>query len=173
MSNQLVAAECLRGLIQRVGNVEYGYRVQGLAAHVLIRLGAVVTAINASGHPDIIATIIQRTVRIEIEADIGSHAHRRPTLEDLEAIRPKVNNDIGYCAYFISWPRMRWLLVPYESLASRRDPIPLATAAALAEPTLSMAWSEAMVSIVAERCEKLWSYSFGSLCRRALAGQGL
>jgi len=160
-------------LLRKVGGVEYGYRVQGLAAHVLLRLGEQPTIINASGHPDIVATSASGEVRLEIEADLGSHGARNPTVDDLSALRPRTAADSGFFAYLVAGPKLRWLLVPYEALVERRRPIPIAIAAALADREKSAVWTDTMNSLVCQHQERLWYLSFSALTRRALSGKGL
>ena len=75
------AGKCLEILKDAVGLSEFGYRIQGLAAHVLLRLGAKVLQINSQGHPDIIAEAERGLIRIEVEADAG----------DAESVEPETS----------------------------------------------------------------------------------
>lgn len=172
-TEESVAAASMASLLKQVGVAEYGYRLQGLAAHVLLRLGWVVTEINAIGHPDISASRAGRAIRLEVECDTGGHACRQPALADLEGLRPLAPGDSGYFAFFSLGPRVRWLLVPVELLERRRNPIPIATIAALAELSISLDWTRTMVSLLMERHRNVWSYSYRSLRRRALGGDSL
>ena len=52
----LQASDCIENLRLSISPVEFGYKVQALAAHVLLRLDYRVEEINRSGHPDIVAT---------------------------------------------------------------------------------------------------------------------
>ena len=52
----LKAAECIENLHLTISSGKFGYKVQALAAHVLLRLNFQIEEINQSGHPDIIAT---------------------------------------------------------------------------------------------------------------------
>lgn len=167
------ATECLRSLLRRVGRSEFGYRVQGLAAHVLLRLGATVLDVKASGHPDITAQDDQGIMRIEVEADTGSSRERQLTGADYVGMASDRRGDRGYFALLLMGPRVRWVITPLENLSVRSKPLPISTVTSLADVQLSFAWTEAMVSIVVEHYEKIWFYSFDSLRQRSLNGQVL
>src|SRR5947209_3953489 len=53
----------LSSLRAEVGDIEFGYRAQGLFAQVLRRVGANVREIRHQGHPDIIADLDGRLAR--------------------------------------------------------------------------------------------------------------
>ena len=69
-TQRAVAAECLRGLRSRTSVGEFGYKIQALAAHVLLGLNHRVTAVNATGHPDVVTMKGGQEFRFEVEAEV-------------------------------------------------------------------------------------------------------
>ena len=69
-------AAILRRLRAEVGDIEFGYRAQGLFAHVLKQIGASVVEVRNQGHPDITVLLGGRLTRVEVEiASIGERYH--------------------------------------------------------------------------------------------------
>jgi hypothetical protein len=56
-NGQFAVKPLLEGLRAEFGDAEFGYRMQGMFAHVLARLGGEILEINAQGHPDIKARL--------------------------------------------------------------------------------------------------------------------
>lgn len=168
------AGKCLEKLKGAIGLSEFGFRIQGLAAHVLLRLGARVLQINSQGHPDIVAEIERGLVRIEVEADMHGSRARSPTEEDLDAIAPHSLADKGYFAVALCGPYPRWLLVEYERLRRRHGkPSSPAILQALADTEASERWTAEFVELLINHCTRLPSFSFDFLARRAKEGRSL
>ena len=65
-----VARECIERIRSSISPSEFGYKIQALAAHVLLRLGYRIDSINQSGHPDIVAVRNGGEFRFEVEAEV-------------------------------------------------------------------------------------------------------
>ncbi len=167
------AAECFRNLLQKSGPIEFGFRVQGFAAHVLLRLGVRVLEVKASGHPDITAQDTGGMLRFEVEADTGPLRERQLTRADFDGLALRQPGDRGYFALFLTGTRIRWIVTPYQVLIGRHKPLQIATLTSLADRRLSSDWTEAMVSIGNNHFDSIWSYSFDSLRKRAIEGYAL
>lgn len=168
------AGKCLETLRGAVGVSEFGYRVQGLAAHVLLRLGARVLQINSQGHPDIVAELDRGLIRVEVESDFhGARAHAL-TQEDLDGIVPRSATDKGYFAIALCGPYPRWLLVDHARLRRRHGtPASPAVLQALADPETSKQWTMEFIALLMAHCERLPLLTFDFLVRRALEGKPL
>ena len=72
-------APILSRLRAEIGDIEYGYRAQGLFAYVLSRIGTRVLEIKHNGHPDIVASMGGCIARFEVE--IASAHNREHTIK--------------------------------------------------------------------------------------------
>ena len=165
------ATDCLDRLRNSVSAAEYGYRIQALAAHVLLRLGYIVEEINHSGHPDIIAAKDGRKIYLEVEAEVARPRRRQLTTEDLFSLTESANV-VGYFALAIGFPVPRWIIVMADRL-QHRNPSSNVMLEALMDSNLSNAWTVAFVELLNANCRRIRQASFGELCRRALSGRGL
>ena len=168
---ELHATECIENLRLNVSPVEFGYKVQALAAHVLLRLNCQIEAINQSGHPDIIATLAGREMRFEIEAEVAGPRPRQLTEDDFDSLIG-VSGAVGYYALAVSFPTPYWILVPAKRLISRK-PSSNVLLEALSDKDFSDAWTYEYVNLLNEECRRVRRLSFGALCERALVGRGL
>lgn len=168
------AGKCLETLKDAIGPVELGFRVQGLAAHILLRLGARVLEINSQGHPDIVAENERGIMRIEVEAHIHGSRARLLTKEDLEAIAPRRSTDQGYFALALCSPYPTWLLIEYSRLQRRHGtPASPAILQALSDAETSKRWTAEFITLLIEHCQHLPAFLFDFLVRRALEGKSL
>ena len=165
------AYDCIENLLLSISPVEFGYRVQALAAHVLLRLEYRVEEINRSGHPDIVATRGMEELRFEIEAEVVGSRPRQLTAGDFASLT-KVPGVTGYFALAISFPIPRWILVPAEQLVGRK-PSSNVLLEALSDRDFSDAWTHEYIRLLNEECRRVTRGSFSALCARALAGRGL
>ena len=152
-------------------SVEFGYKVQALAAHVLLRLNYRVEEINGSGHPDIIATRGMEELRFEIEAEVADSRQRQLTHDDFASLI-ELPGAVGYFALAISFPTPHWIVVPAERLKDRR-PSSNVLLEALSDSDFSDAWTYEYINLLNEECRRVRRASFRELCARALAGRGL
>lgn len=168
------AGKCLQTMRDAVTLSEFGFRIQGLAAHVLLRLGARVLQVNSQGHPDIFAETGIGSIRVEVEADIHGYRPRLLTEEDLDGIAPRKITDKGYFALALCGPYPRWLLVDHSRLHRRHDtPASPAILKALSDVEASEQWTSEFITLLLTHCQHLLAYSFDLLARRALEGRPL
>lgn len=165
------AIECIERLRYSVSPSEFGYKIQALAAHILLRLGYTITAINQYGHPDITAIRSGNEYRFEVEAQAGSPRLRQLTDADFESLIG-VRNAIGYYALAISFPSPYWIVVPASKLVGR-PASPNILMEALSDAEYSAEWTREFVGLLREKCQLVRLATFSDLSRMALAGRGL
>lgn len=166
------ASECLERIHSSVSASEFGYKIQALAAHVLLSLGYRVETINPSGHPDIVAFKNGLEFRFEVEAEFGNPRPRKLTDADLSSLTG-LQNGMGFFALAISFPRPYWVLVPALKLVGRNLPCPTILLEALSDRDYSSEWTHEYIYLLNAACRQIRLSSFGSLCRMARLGQKL
>jgi hypothetical protein len=72
--NSLSIARILEELRNHCGDSEFGYRMQALFAHVLIRNGYRIREINTQGHPDVRASLGDREIFVQMKTILHSSA---------------------------------------------------------------------------------------------------
>ena len=167
----LQAADCLENLHLSTSSAEFGYKVQALAAHVLLRLNFGVEEVNRSGHPDIVATRGMDKLHFEVEAEVVGPRPRQLTKEDFGALT-ELPGGVGYFALAISSPTPRWVVVPADRLKHRK-PSSNVLLEALSDTDFSNAWTYAYIEMLKQECRRIRRASFRELCERALSGRGL
>ena len=170
-SAALEASNCIENLRLSVSPAEFGYKVQVLAAHILLRLEYHVEEINRSGHPDIVATRGTDEFRFEIEAEVVDSRPRQLTEDDFASL-VEVSGASGYFALAVNFPTPRWILVPAERIVGRK-PSSNVLLEALSDRKFSDAWTNEYINLLNEECRRVRQTSFGTLRARALAGRGL
>ena len=170
-SGDAQATECIEHIRHSVSSSEFGLKIQALAAHVLLRLGYEISAVNQYGHPDIVAVRNGNEVRFEVEAEAGSPRLRQLTDADFESLIG-VRNATGYYALAISFPKPYWVLVPASKLVGR-PPSPNILMEALSDATYSEEWTREYVGLLKDKCRLIRLMVFSDLSRMALDGQGL
>jgi hypothetical protein len=171
LTEQLAAHRLVEDLRRGVGDIEFGYRIQGLLAHILMQLGATIIDLNAQGHPDIVTELNGR-VSFEVEAApalVRSHTIKS---EDIDAIggggRP------GYLAVLDCALPIAWIMLGHDRLKRHGPgPISLVTLRAMAETELSMSCTEELIKLVTNNQDRLSNLTFHLLRARALRGQML
>lgn len=163
--------ECVEGMRLSIDPREFGYKIQAIAAHVLLRLGYRIVAVKRSGHPDIVASIHGREFRFEVEAEVFAPRLRKLTDADLASLTgmPSI---VGYYALCISFPSPRWILVPAEKLVDRK-PSANVLLEALSNRAFSDAWTREYTNLLRENGRRVRNSSSTTLARRALVGRGL
>ena len=167
----LQASDCVEDMRLSVSPSEFGYKVQALAAHVLLRLNYRVEEINQFGHPDIVATRDMEELRFEIEAEVSGPRPRQLTDDDFASLTD-LSGAVGYFALAISLPTPRWIVVPAERLKDRK-PSSNVLLEALSNRNFSDAWTFEYLNLLNDECRRIRRSSFATLCERALAGRGL
>ena len=167
----LKAVDCIDSLHLSVSSAEFGYKVQALAAHVLLRLNFGVEEVNQSGHPDIVATRGMDKLHFEVEAEVAGPRPRQLTDQDFRALTD-LSGSVGYFALAISFPTPRWVVVPAERLRHRK-PSSNVLLEALSDSEFSSNWTCAYIDLLSQECHRIRRASFRELCQRALSGRGL
>jgi hypothetical protein len=162
------AGRVLESLLAQVGPVEMGFRVQGLAAHMLLALGYRISEVNSSGHPDVVAQGTRGVVRVEVEADTRGIGVHLPKPEDLTALSPQTPGDRGYFAIAVCSPLPIWIVVESYKLVDRRFKLALPLLEALSDQVESETWSGLFEELVVQYGSRLGDFSFQWLARQAL-----
>lgn len=150
---------------------EFGYKIQALAAHVLLRLNHRVTTVNATRHPDVVTVKGEREFRFEVEAEVSGVKKALLTPADFAGLLSP--GGFGFFALAVSFPRPFWVLVPAESLARRNKPAGHALLKALSDKAFSSAWTHEYVSLLGRSCRDVLDRSFDQLVQRAIDGRAL
>lgn len=171
MSGQVeLLASILSRLRNEVGDIEFGYRAQGLFAHVLSRIGATVLEIRHQGHPDIVARLSDRFARFEVEIASAHDRHHTIKNDDLVSIAPVNDRDTGFLAILDTARPVRWAVIEHNRIRRRLGRRPLPTLHALADGDLSRQCTAAFTEIVSEDSARLLALTFHLLCERVLRG---
>ena len=163
------AMECIERVHSKSSATDFGYKIQALGGHVLLRLGYQVSAVKQSGHPDIIASIGGIEYRFEVESEVTRPRLRKLTTADFDSL-VNVPNVIGYYALAITFPSPRWILVQASKLVNRRSPSPNILLEALSDKEFSAQWSTAYLQLLNDSCKQISLGSFNRLRRMAESG---
>jgi len=163
-------------LRRSVGDSEFGYRIQGYFAHVIMRIGGKIIDIKPQGHPDLIASLGGKTLLLQVKS-VHSKSRRLQFLvgaDDLEGIHPHNPTTIGYLAILDCTMPPSWIMIDYERIKRHTlNPISVVTLRALADTKLSQQCTEEFVRLIISHQSNLDSLYFHVLCNRALRGEGL
>lgn len=162
-------APILRRLRAEVGDGEFGYRAQGLFAHVLKDIGGSVIEVRSQGHPDIIAELDGRRTRVEVEIASVSHRYHVIKADDADAITPLERNEQGYLAVLDIVEPVRWAPIDHSRIRHRLGRQPLATLHALAHRELAMRCNSAFREFVVANSRRLSALTFRRLCELAVS----
>lgn len=165
------AVECIERIRFSIPSPEFGYKIQALAAHVLLRLGYTVTAVNQQGHPDIAAVRSGNEFHFEVEAQAGNPRLRQLYESDFASLIG-VGNVAGYYALSISFPRPYWVIVPASKLVGR-PPSPNILMEALSDSEYSAEWTRQYIGMLREKCRLIRLATFRDLSRMAVTRHGL
>ena len=162
----------LDNLRSTCGDSEFGYRMQALFAHVMIGLGAVITEINAQGHPDIRAKIGDRDLLIQVKTSKHSSSATEFELSeaDFRGISTQGTSE-GILAYLDCAEPVNWIVVP--NARARRlvgKSVHVATLRADADELFSDECTEVFTEIILNFKDRLGNLTYSILRRRALEG---
>ena len=163
----------LNRLRTEVGDIEFGYRAQGLFACALRRIGVRVLAINHQGHPDIVANLNGRVARFEVEIAPASERYHTIKGDDLVSIRPVHESEAGFLAILDSAHPIRWAVIEHSRIQNRLGRWPLSTLHGIADADLSKQCTEAFCEILSVNSRKLQALTFHLLCTRAMRGESV
>ena len=162
----------LDSLRAECGDGEFGYRMQGIFAHVLLKLGVRVLEINAQGHPDIKARLADTTLIVQVKS--CDHAYASSTFQlsksDLAGITPSPRTK-GYLAFLDCAAPVAWHLV--EASVARQflgRCVPVAVLRAARDEQMSQDCTELFVEIIIALKDRLSLLTFPLLAKRALEG---
>ena len=165
----------LNRLRARWGNSDFGYRMQAVFAHVLLRLGGEILEVNAQGHPDVKARMAGQLTHFQVKTASHSHPGFQFCLsaKDLAGISPD-DRGRGFLAVLDCAAPVAWLLVPEgRARLMVERPNLIATLRAERLNPFSVECSEAFLDLVTAEQERLPRLSFGLLAQRALRGEPL
>ena len=152
----------------RVNASEFGYRAQALFAETLARMGAVIDEVARVGHPDVMARIRGRGIRIQVK--YTGQCSFTLDADDLEGIRPRSEQEDGYLAVLDLGPPVAWTCVPHSrarELVGRS--VPLAMLKAMDDTLFSSECTDVFVELVIEHRTSIDAFTFSLVRRRALA----
>lgn len=165
------ARACLDRLLLESDDKAFGFKMQAVAAHILLRLGHTVLDVKRVGHPDIVTLKDGVEHRFEVEAEVRGHRKRMP--EEADFVGLTATDTVGYFALAVSFPRPYWVVVPIRELMSRGAQSGNATLEALRDRCLSDLWTESHLDLLARSCRVVRERSFEQLARRAKEGRAL
>ena len=172
---QFAVKPLLEGLRAQFGDAEFGYRMQALFAHVLVRLGASVLEINAQGHPDIKALMGQELMFVQVKSALHSGPQSLFQLSsgDFAGITSN-ERAVGYLAFLDCADPVSWHVVRSHSARQFLDRfVPVEAIVAIRDEQLSRDCSEVFTDVVTSAKGRLGVLTFALLARRALEGRGL
>ena len=166
------AADCINRILNGANAADFGFKTQAVAAHVLLRLGYRIEAVNQTGHPDIVAVKDDREFRFEVEAQVGGPHPRQLTKADFDSLL-EIPDGFGYYALAIHFPTPYWVLVSASKLANRKRPCPNILLEALSDKGYSAEWTSEYLQLLSSACRQIRLASFNRLSELALAGRSL
>ena len=169
------AKRVVDGLRAKCGDSEFGYRLQALFAHILLRLSARIVEINAQGHPDIRAVLGDRELLIQVKTCSHSSAATifEITREDVSGIT-EGGRRTGMLAFLDCAEPVSWIIVPADRvLAMVGRPVHVATLRADSDRVLSADCTEEFLLILDRVGGHLPNFTYSLLRRRALNGEPL
>lgn len=156
----------------RVSASEFGYRAQALFAETLARMGAAIDAVKRAGHPDVIARIGGRLLRIQVKATRQRSLNLNT--EDAEGIRPLSRYEDGYLTVLDLGPPMRWICVHHariQVLVGRT--VPLAMLESMEDTQFSSQCTDICAQILSEHQASIEAFTFALMRKRALVEGGV
>ena len=164
----------LNNLHDNISDSEFGYRLQGLFAHTLIKYGMKILEIKAQGHPDIIGETENKQFKFEVETVIGKGRKRLIEKEDIEAIESQKKNEEGYIAILDYRFRPEWLLMEYRSLKWRiSETLSIVTLKSLSDKNFSQKCTDYFFELILANDSRLLNLTFSILKEKALRGDEL
>jgi hypothetical protein len=168
-------ASLLGELRGQCGDIEFGYRMQAMLAHVLIRLGVTILEMNAQGHPDIRAQLKDGELLVQVKTVLHrSHLSMfdlRP--EDLIGISAAGRRE-GLLAVLDCAEPAQWVVITADraSLLVGQS-VHVATLQAISHRELSSDYTAEFADIVRAQRERLRNLTYNVLRSRALSGAGI
>ena len=158
------------------GDSEFGYRMQALYAHVLLRLGGRVVVINAQGQPDVVADLSGTTMLVQVKSVFhgGPACGLQLSQRELDGIRPASEQEAGYLALLDCAVPVCWVVLDHDhSILQDLASVRIATLRAAKKEPLSEECTSEFADLIIRNQAKLGNLTFGILRARALRGRPL
>lgn len=155
------------------GDSEFGYRMQAMFAHLMLRRGAKILEVNTQGHPDIRASIGDVDYLIQVKTSIHSSSATlfELTLDDLNGIRPTGRNQ-GLLAFLDSAQPVSWIIVRFERVkALLGRSVHVSSLRADSDQILSECYSDEFFEVLDGVGDRLINLTYPLLRRRAMEGK--
>ena len=165
---QLNCGRLLQDFRQRQGPEKFGYWIQGVSAHILLRLGLIDLDINNSGHPDISGFLNGGKIRLEVEADCSGKGIHSLTQPDIEGMHPLSALDKGYYALLKATIRPEWIVVPYQNCVRLEEPLQIPIIETYRDIELSELWTNKLIRIIIDNQNRIFEFSYANLKEMAL-----
>jgi hypothetical protein len=165
----------LQALRIRCGDVEFGYRMQAIFAHILMRQGWRIIEINAQGHPDIRASMADQEVLVQVKSVSHRTANSIIELsnEDVAGVTA-LGRRAGWFAVLDCAAPARWNVVTGTRAAwLLGKPMYVTTLRANSDAVMSSDCNDQFREIVSANSSRLSNFSYTILRNRALAHDGL
>ena len=170
--SQYDAARLLAVLRDDIGFSRFGLVVQGLFAHVLLRLGGDVLEVRNPGHPDIRANLAGRVHNIEVETAKRKTIPRRLESGDLEVLQGNGDGVYGYFCVLDCGPPISWLCVDVASLGHRASGIlHMSLLRGYCNKDFSTDCTSQFADLVTGEAKNLRNLTYDQLRREALQGR--
>ncbi|MFQ5493673.1 MAG: hypothetical protein ACE5DX_05960 [Candidatus Dojkabacteria bacterium] len=163
-------------LRSKIGDSEFGYRMQAFFAHVLLELGGSIIEINQQGHPDIKSKINGCISHFQVKTISHSAAGWNLTIgpDDIAGIRPRISDEVGYFAVLDCAVPISWLIIEYSQIQRHESrSVSIETIRAAMDADFSNECTDVFAELVMKHKDKLHLLTYGILCKRALLGEGL
>jgi hypothetical protein len=159
-----------------IGDSEFGYRMQGLFAHVLLELVYTITEVNQLGHPDIKSVKDGRTALFQVKSVNHHYAGCFLTIspDDIAGIRPSRPDEVGYFAVLDCAVPVSWVVSGYNAIRRHETRfVSIETIRASADLELSNESTEVFAELLMRHKDNLHLLTFRVLRHRALRGEQL
>ena len=163
------AAILLTPLRRDIGDSKFGFLVQALFAHVLLRLGGRIKEVKNQGHPDIVAVLGGLVYYIEVEAPRRTTAPRQLDPGDLKALQVPQEGQRGYFCILDSGPPLKWVCVDISSLGPRVDgKLRISLLRSYADHALSSKCTIEFSNLLIDQSKSLHQLTYNQLRQEAL-----
>ncbi|MFC2170798.1 hypothetical protein ACFLQJ_02350 [Calditrichota bacterium] len=163
----------VRELLEKMGPGWLGFWAQGVAAHIMLRLGIVNLTINTTGHPDIEGYLNGNIIRAEIECDSTGRGLHNLTVPDFKGLAPRTPLDEAFYGLLKATIRPEWIIIPYNKIINIKESTQIPILESIADDAISRLWTELFVGILIDKGNIVKTLDYKELCRLALNEEGL
>lgn len=167
---QLNCGSLLQNFYKKVGPIEFGYWMQGIAAHILLKIGFNILEINSSGHPDILGFLNGARMSFEIETDSSGKGLHSLTVPDIRGLRPPSSLDNGYYALLKATIRPEWIILSYERCTKLTQHLQIPVIETYSDRNLSELWTNTLIRIILDNKGSIFTFNYSKLKEMALKG---